>query len=53
MAVIYNDSVGQELSSLHPQKAAITFMMPHGQNKYKWPRKQQIESIPLHEVLAV
>ena len=44
---------GLGLSSFHEQKAIIAFMNPQADNKFRWPRKQQVEDVPLCEVLAV
>ena len=54
VAVIYDDKWWPGIvQNFHQQKAVITFMLPQGQNRFKWPRKQQIEEVPLCEVLAV
>ena len=54
VAVIYDDKWWPGIvQNFHQQKAVITFMLPQGQNRFKWPRKQQIEEVPLCEVLAM
>jgi len=54
VAVIYDDRWWPGVvQSLSEQKAVISFMVPQGQNKFKWPKKQQIEEVPLCEMLAI
>ena len=54
VAVIYDDQWWPGLvQAIRDETAVISFMVPQKNCRFKWPRKHQIEEVPVGEILTV